>query len=446
MHTCGWLPSSVQLAPRRSTTFGWRSESIIAASSWKARSSRACRARWRRTRFTAPGVPRHVARETSPKEPRPSSSCTASSDGSIRAARSASSCARSGAAAAFLDDGAAAGDGEQAGGEEEEEASDYKHDQHVVVHDGRNCALGRNFADRGPAPSANRRTTKSRSSSRRLRCGAALRETSCTRAAGRRVMSRGAIFAYRGCGALVAAALIDEYSGLRKWRTARRNCDSRRRRRPAIAGSGPAAPLGVQRPAGRVLECALADVHSDSVVLELGAGIGMTSIGLALATTRVVATDVDDDALDNLRANAERHKATLTVARWDATGAARQSPAHCRGTHTRPRQRPLLLWRRRARVWQRRSPSCRGPAGPRRPPAPRRPILGGAVAAVAAVAGVEHSTTTDVAMSPRARVREHGLGRHPSPTTPRTASRGSSTRGRASSGASGAWEGFVLPR
>ena len=51
------------------------------------------RARWRRTRFTATGVPRHVARETSPKEPRPSSSCTASSDGSIRAARSApSSC------------------------------------------------------------------------------------------------------------------------------------------------------------------------------------------------------------------------------------------------------------------------------------------------------------------------------------------------------------------
>ena len=68
----------------------------------------------------------------------------------------------------FLDDGAATGDGEQAGGEEEEEASDYKHDQHVVVHDGRKFALSAAILQiEALLPSANRRTTKSRSSPRR---------------------------------------------------------------------------------------------------------------------------------------------------------------------------------------------------------------------------------------------------------------------------------------
>ena len=271
-------------------------------------------------------------------------------------------------------------------------------------------------------------------------------------------MSRGAIFAYCGCGAVVAAALIDEYSGLRKWRTARHQIAtaageySDLRLRAAVRPP----PIGcAEWPAGRVLlECALADdVHSDSVVLELGAGIGMTSIGLALATgARVVATDVDDDALDNLRANAERHKATLTVARWDATGGAtavRQLPIAAELTHVLGSDLCYSGGAEAPGLAATLSELLRV-----QPDLAVRLLLvdrfsGGAVAAVAAVAGVEHeATTTDVAIVQFERAcAKHGLStrRHPVPddAADRVA-RQLDPWTRFQWWLSGAWEGFVL--
>ena len=90
-------------------------------------------------------------------------------------------------------------------------------------------------------------------------------------------------------------------------------------------------------PAGRVLlqwaldEAGLGEHHDGDggVVLELGAGIGITAIGLAMARQQascgaahqVVATDICTETLKLLRSNADAHglsESALRVAPWDA--------------------------------------------------------------------------------------------------------------------------------
>lgn len=51
-------------------------------------------------------------------------------------------------------------------------------------------------------------------------------------------------------------------------------------------------------------------------VLELGAGLGLAGIALAMAGHRVVATDYDHDALTFLRANAQLNGIELAEIRW----------------------------------------------------------------------------------------------------------------------------------
>ena len=57
----------------------------------------------------------------------------------------------------------------------------------------------------------------------------------------------------------------------------------------------------------------------DKHVLELGAGLGLPSLAAALGGADVLATDWADDAVELLRANAERNGIRLRVerARWD---------------------------------------------------------------------------------------------------------------------------------
>ena len=86
-----------------------------------------------------------------------------------------------------------------------------------------------------------------------------------------------------------------------------------------------APPLdSIDWPAGRVLLQLLLDTLPlrDAKVLELGAGIGTTAVGLAIATSNsITAVDHDRDALQLLQKNAQRNGVTsLHTALWDAAG------------------------------------------------------------------------------------------------------------------------------
>lgn len=81
------------------------------------------------------------------------------------------------------------------------------------------------------------------------------------------------------------------------------------------------SPIGcLDWPAGRVLlQWALDHLPAGSTTLEVGSGIGTVSVGLACANRDVVATDVDEEALELLRSNAALNGATLAVSQWDAS-------------------------------------------------------------------------------------------------------------------------------
>lgn len=174
-------------------------------------------------------------------------------------------------------------------------------------------------------------------------------------------------FSVLGATALFA---LDEWLDLRKWKTREHRLThplslripitSRLRAGPAESGQG-----CVDWPSGRVLlQWALEGgvPQRGATVLEIGSGVGLTSIGLALAfaaapsqptapPSRVIASDLCDAALANLRVNArasgfvnagegEAHEALLlsggeagrrappsllTIERWDAAGGVRSS-------------------------------------------------------------------------------------------------------------------------
>mgnify|MGYP002632803541 CR=1 FL=1 len=135
--------------------------------------------------------------------------------------------------------------------------------------------------------------------------------------------------------------LVDEHFDLRPWKRVHHRIIShalpkpldlelRARRRPP--------PIGcMEWPAGRVLLQLLLDeelVRCDcaACVLEIGAGVGTTAIGLALAATtvgdsapllKVVATDSCESALANLRDNATANgvaaPSLLRAEQWDAS-------------------------------------------------------------------------------------------------------------------------------
>ena len=87
-------------------------------------------------------------------------------------------------------------------------------------------------------------------------------------------------------------------------------------------------PIGcIDWPAGRVLlQWALDNLPSNSTTLEIGSGIGTTAVGLAKAskstgaTTTIIATDIDEDALGLLRSNADLNEVSLVASRWDCAG------------------------------------------------------------------------------------------------------------------------------
>ncbi len=57
-------------------------------------------------------------------------------------------------------------------------------------------------------------------------------------------------------------------------------------------------------------------VPGSETMLELGAGLGLAGVALALAGHRVVVTDYDDDALTFVRANAQLNGVELADVRW----------------------------------------------------------------------------------------------------------------------------------
>ena len=141
--------------------------------------------------------------------------------------------------------------------------------------------------------------------------------------------------------------MADEALDIRKWKQTNYEVFFRRRS-ASVSDDAPSSihlsvrcrtrppPIGcMEWPAGRVLlqwaldEAGLGEHDgSGGVVLELGAGIGITAIGLAVAQRQssatqqqIVATDVCADTLTLLRSNAEAHgidKDALRVAHWDA--------------------------------------------------------------------------------------------------------------------------------
>jgi 16S rRNA A1518/A1519 N6-dimethyltransferase RsmA/KsgA/DIM1 with predicted DNA glycosylase/AP lyase activity len=79
-----------------------------------------------------------------------------------------------------------------------------------------------------------------------------------------------------------------------------------------------------------LLQWCVDSLPPDAQVLEIGAGIGTTAIGLALATAhnqnalrRIVASESEDEVLSMLRQNAEANGvADLPIVKWDASRGA----------------------------------------------------------------------------------------------------------------------------
>ena len=135
--------------------------------------------------------------------------------------------------------------------------------------------------------------------------------------------------------------MADEAFDLRKWKQTA--YEIHRRSRADAAAAAPIhlsvrcrtrpPPIGcMEWPAGRVLlQWALdeGEMDDDGVVLEVGAGIGLTAIGLAVSRAArgnkspVYATDMCDGTLSLLRENADAmHLSNLHVAKWDAASGA----------------------------------------------------------------------------------------------------------------------------
>ena len=148
----------------------------------------------------------------------------------------------------------------------------------------------------------------------------------------RRLSRDGAVLAY--CGSLAATAIwiLDEHLDLRRWKKVSYRLADPRPGAPPIqmqlAARTRPPPIGcAEWPAGRVaLECAVEDgvLQHGNTVLEIGSGIGVAAIGLALLGTavasdiRVVASDVCQESLDNLCANARA--SGVDVARVEGGG------------------------------------------------------------------------------------------------------------------------------
>ncbi|KAL1503928.1 hypothetical protein AB1Y20_012389 [Prymnesium parvum] len=142
--------------------------------------------------------------------------------------------------------------------------------------------------------------------------------------------------AYAGGIAALAALLFDEHVDPVPWRTVHHHVVSPSLPSPLqlrLRAKARPPPIGcADWPAGRVLLQLLLDgerlpppTAPPPTVLELGSGVGTTAIGLALArgSARVVATDSCDEALANLRRNAAAHGIAaprLLACAWDARG------------------------------------------------------------------------------------------------------------------------------
>ena len=129
-----------------------------------------------------------------------------------------------------------------------------------------------------------------------------------------------AAVAYFGVGGALALYTLDEKLDLRQWKHVSHAIDGSSSvsiRSRVRAGNGEAGQGCVDWPAGRVLLQWALDGGlplRGAAILEIGAGVGLTSIGLALAAARdgggggaassVIAADVCEHALATLRANA----------------------------------------------------------------------------------------------------------------------------------------------
>ena len=161
---------------------------------------------------------------------------------------------------------------------------------------------------------------------------------------------RRSLYAYTGGMVSLALVAADEWLDLRKWR--RVSYQVTQVNGSAVTVSAQARtrppPIGAMEwPGGRVLlqwaldEGRLGDGNAAASVLEIGSGIGVTAIGLALSRRgdesareggesarqgsqpqrRIVATDVCDETLSLLRANVDAHRLgdeQLRVSKWDA--------------------------------------------------------------------------------------------------------------------------------
>ncbi len=291
--------------------------------------------------------------------------------------------------------------------------------------------------------------------------------------------SRATIAAYAGGLATVAFVVADE------------RLDLRRYKRVAVpVPGGPTLSLNARTrpppigccdwPSGRVLlhwavQEGLCD--TSATIIEAGAGLGTASIGLAAAARQrsnpglsMVATDVCEETLSNMRANAAPHRfddSRLRVCKWDAAGGQSAVDAlpvplatltHLIGSD--------LVY---SGFGGARGAEGGGPGGGggeerledtlaallRAKPSLRCTLLvedrfsGGAVSALAGAAGVQHqSTTVDPAIARfEARCRELGLVIDKAPIPARvveSVSESQSIPERASWWIAGRWDGLQL--